>query len=77
MGSPGALPAICDYFAICVFSFCNPGPFRVLHELVGPDLKKKYVSPGPYLDKLCPRLTCDRVRSWRPSYPIGWMWPMA
>lgn len=39
--------------------------------------KKKYVSPGPYLGKFCPRLTCDRVRSWRPSCPIGWMWPMA
>lgn len=56
----GPVSHLC-YCAIWVFSFCNPGPFRVLCELVGPDRKEACVSRAGSRQAV-PQIHCVRVR---------------
>lgn len=44
-----------------LLSFCNPGPFRVLCELVGPDRKEACVSRAGSRQAV-PQIHCVRVR---------------
>lgn len=60
VGSWGPVSHLC-YCAIWVFSFCNPGPFRVLCELVGPDRKEACVSRAGSRQAV-PQIHCVRVR---------------